>query len=355
MQRTPLYAEHESLGAKIIDFHGWALPVQYEGIIQEHNHTRTATSVFDCSHMGEFEIRGADAVKAYSDLIVSKVASIKNGRARYGALLTDEGTIIDDVITFKFADDDLYVVTNGGPLEEVSATFRSLHPGVKDVSEESAKIDVQGPGSRDVLLNIGLEEAGALKYFNLCRTTWQGTEIVLSRTGYTGELGYEVFMPNELAVAFWRAVLQQPDVKPAALGARDTLRTEVGYGLSGQDFDNKRTPLEANMESFIAWDTPFRGKNALEAQRASGEYPRLTAIRTADRRAPRHDFEVKKDGAVVGVVTSGTFGPSVGHGIGLAYLPVELTQPGVQLTCGPRDLGIETAELPFYKDGTCRN
>jgi len=355
MQQTPLFDEHHRLGAKVIDFHGWALPVQYAGIIQEHLHTRSDASVFDCSHMGEFTIHGSDAIAAYDNLVMSNVGGIKVGRARYGALLTNDGYIVDDIITFRLADDELYVVTNAGPLDEVSATFTGLHPGIKDVSSQTAKIDVQGPRSRDVLGQIGMADAARLKYFGLCKSTWRDTDIVLSRTGYTGELGYEIFVPNALAVPLFRAVLEVDGVEPAGLGARDTLRTEVGYGLSGQDFDSSRTPLEAAMEPFIAWDSSFRGRDALLAKRDAGGYPVLTAIRTGSRRAPRHGFEVKQDGNVVGEVTSGTFGPSVGYGIGLAYLPQELTQPGTALTAGPRDLGIETVELPFYKDGTCRN
>jgi aminomethyltransferase len=184
---------------------------------------------------------------------------------------------------------------------------------------------------------------------------WGGAEIIVSRTGYTGELGFELFIPNEIAVPLLRALLDIEGTAPAGLGARDTLRTEMGYGLSGQDFGEERTPLEANMAPFIAWDTPFIGKEALLAQKEKGGYAVLTAIATDSRRAPRHDFEVKHEGEPAGVVTSGTFGPSVARGIGMAYLPTELSAPGTALTAGPKDLAIETAELPFYKDGTCRN
>jgi aminomethyltransferase len=246
------------------------------------------------------------------------------------------------------------VVTNAGPLKKVSALFRGCHENVHDVSDETAKIDIQGPLARDILVRE-IPVAAQLKYFQACKAEWRDMEIVLSRTGYTGELGFELFVPESLAVSLWYALLDHEEVAPAGLGARDTLRTEVGYALSGQDFDETRTPLEANMESFVAWDTPFIGKDALLAQKDRGGYDVLAPIKTADRRAPRHGFEVEHDGSIAGVVTSGTFGPSVGHGVGLAYLHPDLSKPGIKLTAGPKQLPVETATLPFYTSGTCRN
>lgn len=353
LRQTPLYDEHLALGGKIVDFHGWALPVQFAGIIEEHHHTRKLASLFDCSHMGEFLIIGQDAIEAFSAIICSDPVRLPVGRAKYGAMLLESGGIVDDLITMKLAEDRLFVVTNAGPLAEVSRRIRACHTQARDISDETAKIDIQGPLARDLLANE-IPEAAALKYFQVREVTWQGMPIVLSRTGYTGELGYEIFVPNELAVPLWRKLLSYAPVRPAGLGARDTLRTEVCYALSGQDFDSTRTPLEANMAAYIAWDTDFIGKAALEAQRAAGNYPILTPIRAADRRAPRHGFDVKLDGRVVGTITSGTFGPSVGHGVGLAYLPRNLTQPGTLLTAGPKDLPIETARAPLYSAGTCR-
>jgi glycine cleavage system T protein (aminomethyltransferase) len=355
MRQTPLTEELAAIGGKIVDFHGWALPVQFAGIVREHEHTRTAVSIFDCSHMGEFEITGAEAVAAHDRLVISDIAKLKPGRARYGAFLNDDGGIIDDVITMKLDDDRLFVVTNAGPLEQVAAMLTAIGPGVRNVSDGTAKIDVQGPRARNLLVEAGYPLAGELNYFGMGATEWDGAPVILSRTGYTGELGFEIYLPNEKAVPLWRELGAIDGVKPAGLGARDTLRTEMGYPLSGQDVDETRTPLEAGMDFFVAWDSAFRGKEALVRQRDAGDYAVLTPIRTADRRAPRHDFEVKADGAVVGRVTSGTFGPSVGHGVGLAYLSQDCASPGTALTAGPRDLPIEVAEIPFYKQGTCRN
>lgn len=354
MLRTPLYDEHVALGGKIVDFNGWALPVQFAGIVHEHNHTRTKASLFDCSHMAEFRIRGDATVKAYADLVCSDPAKLRVGRSRYGALLNESGGIIDDIITMKLADDDYFVVTNAGPREKVAGILKTAGDGVEDVTDTTAKIDIQGPVARDVLVRE-LPMAAELKYFEIRPAEWSGTPILASRTGYTGEMGFELFVPNEFAVPLWRALLAHDEVEPAALGARDTLRTEVGYALSGQDFNETRTPLQARMESFVAWDTEFIGKEALARQRDQGGYQRLAAIASPDRRAPRHDMEVRQGDKIVGVVTSGTFGPSVGHGIGLAYLDEDCLEPGTKLEAGPRNLEVTVVELPFYKDGTCRN
>lgn len=354
MRQTPLYDEHVAHGARVIDFHGWALPVQYAGIVLEHVHTRTHVALFDTCHMAEFRVRGRHPIEAFDRLVCNDMSNLPLGRCRYGAITNDSGGIIDDTIAMRLDDEELYVVTNAGPYEQVRAILSRA--GAVSVSEATAKIDVQGPESREVLARIGLEEAARLRYYTCCRTQWRNQSLVLSRTGYTGELGYEIYLPNELAVPLWRTLLEAENVLPAGLGARDTLRTEMGYPLSGQDFDESRTPLEAGMERFVAWDKAFVGREALAAQRERGDYPVLKGIRTGDRRSPRPGFEARVDGAVVGTVTSGTFGPSVGYGIGLAYLPRGMGEADSSgLTVGPKELPVTVAGLPFYTGGTSRD
>ena len=353
VQKSPLHDAHMSGGGKVVDFHGWALPVQFSGIIEEHLHTRTHASIFDCSHMGEFVAKGEAALKHVDALVTSDIFSIKPSRARYGAILNEDGTFLDDIISFRMAEDELYIVTNAGPLAEVSPLL-TAGDGVEDVSAATAKIDVQGPKARAVLESVGLTDALSLKYFQNGHAQWNGVDVIASRTGYTGELGYELFMPNELAVPLWEALLEVDGVRPAGLGARDTLRTEVGYALSGQDIGPHCTPLEAGMEGFVHWDGAFRGKEALQARRAEGTLLRFVGLVTDSRRAPRHDFELKHNGEAVGMVTSGTFGPSVNHGVGLGYVKPDFSEEGTQLTAGLRDLPVTIAAIPFYKDGTCR-
>ena len=353
MRRTPLYDEYSAHGAKVVDFHGWALPVQFAGIVEEHLHTRAKAGLFDCSHMGEFLLRGDAAIQAFNRLIIGDIFILKTGRCRYTAILNEDGGIIDDCVALRLAEDEVCVVTNAGPVEAVAPLICAA-PGAENLSDYTAKIDVQGPRSRDVLLELGLDAVRPLKYWTGTRAQWLGEEILVSRSGYTGELGYEIFLPNAMAAKAWRIIAAHPEVAPCGLGARDTLRTEMGYALYGEDVDTSTTPLEARLDRFIAWDSDFPGKAKIEALRDRGGYRVLTAIRSLSRRAPRHGFEVKRDGLAVGVVTSGTFGPSVGCGVGLAMLEPDCAPPGTALTAGPKDMEMVTAEIPVYPGGTCR-
>ncbi len=354
MRQTPLYSEYARHGAKVVDFHGWALPVQFAGILEEHRHTREKAGLFDCSHMGEFHLRGDQAIHAFDRLVFSDMLGLKMGRCRYSGILNGQGGIVDDCVGMRLAEDELYVVTNAGPLEKVAALIGEEIPGVDNVSAQTAKLDLQGPLSRGILLELGLEAIAPLKFWQVTRAEWQGHPMIVARAGYTGELGYELYMPNAAAAKVWQLLVEHPDVMPCGLGARDTLRLEMGYPLNGEDVRPFTTPLEADMGRFICWDKHFPGKAVLERQREEGGYMRLTPIVSPNRRAPRHGFELKQDGATVGEVTSGTFGPSVGTGVGLAMLAPQYTGPGVSLTAGPRDMPVETTELPVYKEGTCR-
>lgn len=355
MRQTPLHGEYAAHGGKAVDFHGWALPVQFTGIIQEHLHTRSKAGLFDCSHMGEFLLQGEAAIRAFDRMVFGDMLSLKPGRCRYTGILNEQAGIIDDCVGLKFAEDELYVVTNAGPLDQVAGMILGQCPGAADLSDATAKLDVQGPRSREVLLSLGFDAIAPLQYWTGLRTRWRDAEIVITRAGYTGELGYEIFVPNEIAPVLWRTLTAHPDVIPCGLGARDTLRTEVGYPLNGEDVAESTTPLEAGMERFIAWNkADFAGKAILEEQRARGDHDVLTAIRSANRQAPRHGFEIKHEGTVVGVVTSGTFGPSVGCGVGLARLSRAAAAPGTVFSAGPRDLAIEAASIPVYDKGTCR-
>ncbi len=352
-RHTPLFDEHQCLHAKMTEFHGWALPLQYRTIVEEHLHCRHAASIFDCSHMGVFFLT-ADAAEVLDPHVFINPLAIMAGRCRYASLLTACGGIIDDAILCRIDQDTLMVVTNAGPLDRVSALLKDLHPDVWDASPDIAKIDVQGPASREVLVRLGFESAKTLRYFTCCRDVWQDRGVIVTRAGYTGELGYEIYLPNETAPVLWNQLIEQPEVAPAGLGARDTLRLEMGFTLYGQDVDENTTSLEAGMARFIDWDCDFRAKQSLWIQRELGRYRIRTGIRSFDRRAPRTGFEVRSEGQPVGIVTSGTFGPSVGVGIGMAYVPLEFATPGVRLTAGPKDLELEVVEMPFYRDGSLR-
>ncbi len=354
MRQTPLFDACVRHDAKMVDFHGWSLPVQFRGIVEEHLATREKAGLFDCSHMGEFFIRGVEAIRALDTLVIGDMCGLAPGKCRYSAILNENGGIIDDCVALRLGPEEIYLVTNAGPLEKVGALLAERLPAVEDVSDATAKIDIQGPLSRHILLGLGLEAAAPLGFWTGVRCGWRGIELIISRAGYTGELGYELYLPADAADVVWEALLEDGVAVPCGLGARDTLRTEMCYPLNGEDVDETRTPLEAGMDRFIAWNTEFPGKERILAMRGRGGYDLLTPVRSADRRAPRHGFEVFSGGAPVGVVTSGTFGPSVGCGIGLAYLRPEHAAPGTPLTAGPRNLEITTAEAPIHKGGTCR-
>jgi len=354
MRQTPLFNAYARHGARVVDFHGWALPVQFRGIVEEHLHTRRAAGVFDCSHMGEFMVRGAEAIAALDRLVIGNLTALKTGRCRYTALLNADAGIIDDCVALRLSQEEMYFVTNAGPLEEVSALLAARVPGVEDQSAATAKIDVQGPRSREILLSLGLQAAAPLAYWSGVRTEWRGVPLVVTRAGYTGELGYELYVPADAGEAVWDAVLAAEGTMPCGLGARDTLRSEMAYPLNGDDLDPSRTPLETAMDRFIAWETEFPGKARLLHQRDAGDYERLTPVKSLDRRAPRAGFEVFDGADRAGTVTSGTFGPSLGCGVGLAYLSPAAAVPGKRLTAGPRALEIEVCEAPVYREGTCR-
>lgn len=355
MQYTPLLSEYERHGGKVVDFHGWGLPLQFQGILEEHRWVRKEAGVFDCSHMGEFVIRGDENIRCFSNLVIGNMVKLAVGRCRYTTLLKESGGIIDDGVALRLSPEEVFFVTNAGALEAVAAWLQHYVPEIENISGDMAKIDVQGPRAPKIMQALGFSGVETLAFWAGGRFQWEKVDVIVTRAGYTGELGYELFVPNDDAIALWRALTAFPEVVPCGLGARDTLRTEMGYPLSGQDVDESRTPVEAGLNRFIAWDTEFPGKSILETQRDSGDHDVLVALRSADKRAPRHGFELRHDDAVVGEVTSGTFGPSVGYGVGLGYVPVALAQPGQHFAAGPRSLPVTIETLPFYKDATGRN
>ena len=355
MQQTPLFEQYAKHNARVVDFHGWALPIQFAGIIEEHKQVRTEAGIFDCSHMGEFLFTGADAIAALDRLVIGSMTSLAVGKCRYTALLHEDGGILDDGVALRLSEEELLLVTNAGALDSVAALFQQKVPGAKNLSADLAKIDIQGPLAPRILSEFGFECVRSLTFWSGAQLYRKGLDLIITRAGYTGEWGYEIFVPNEGAADLWQELAAHPSVKPCGLGARDTLRMEMGYPLSGQDLTADRTALEAGLDRFIAWDTDFLGKARMEAQRDSGDYQVLTLLKSADKRAPRHGFELVYNGETAGVVTSGTFGPSVNCGIGLGYVPRALAQPGVMLEAGPRKLPVQIETPPFYKESTGRN
>jgi aminomethyltransferase len=348
LQGTPLEAEHQQLGALMAPFGGWNMPIQYEGIIAEHRWCRERAALFDICHMGEFLFTGDIVASGLEDVFTFSVATIPVGRSRYGFLLNERGGIIDDLI-----------VTNAATAANDFAVIRErLHGGeFKDLSSLTAKLDLQGPLAREVITSYLDPAIGSLPYFKFMPTTVLGAPALVSRTGYTGELGYEIFLPSDKVVELWRQLLADERVKPAGLGARDLLRLEMGYSLYGNDLSTEITPLEAGLGAFVNFDTAFVGKEALLAKLKQGAARAKVAFKVNSRRTPRHDYDIQMNGQSVGVVTSGGFSPMLSCGIGLGLVSPTAAAVGTPLvvTDGNATMEATVCELPFYTASSLRS
>lgn len=357
---TPLCQVHQDLGARMVPFAGWNMPVQYpEGIIAEHTHTREEVSLFDICHMGEFRLTGTGVAEALDKIFPRLVSSQKVGSCRYNFLLTDQGTVIDDLIIYRLAEEEFYIVVNAGSKDADLARLSALLPesvNIADESESTAKLDLQGPASADVLADLGFDKAALPRYYKWIKTEIKGVPILLSRTGYTGELGFELYFSADKASEIWNCLLENPQVKPAGLGARDTLRLEMGYPLYGHEMDTETTPIEAGFGGMlkISEDRNFPGVDVL---RNSQPAKQLVGIEIEGRRAARAGAEISLNGKVVGKVTSGTFSPSLGKAIALGFLVPEVNvEKGMvlELAAGRGTISGTVTDLPFYQNSSVR-
>jgi aminomethyltransferase len=359
LKSTPLSSHHRAMGALMAPFGGWDMPIQYEGIIAEHRACRQQAALFDICHMGEFIFSGDIVADGLEDVFTFSVASIPIGRSRYGFLLNEAGGIIDDLIVFKLAVDKAMIVVNAATADnDFEVISRRLKGGgIANVTEHTGKLDLQGPLSRDVMGRFFDSSVCNLPYFKFTTAKILGFEAIVSRTGYTGELGYEIFIPHEKIPDLWELILSDDRVKPAGLGSRDLLRLEVGYSLYGSDLSESITPLEAGLENFVNFDSRFVGKDALLKQKSAGLTRVKVPFKVASRRSPRHDYTIMSNSESVGIVTSGAFSPMLGCGIGIGFVPPQLAVPGTALTiCHDRvSLEAEVCQLPFYKGGSLRN
>ncbi len=354
LKETPLAGWHAAHGAKMVDFAGWSMPVQYEGIIKEHEHTRSQAGIFDISHMGEFLLSGKGAQAALDAIVTHNLATLGAGKCRYGFMLDEKGGVLDDLIVYCLGADDYMLVVNGACEESDFAWVQKHLPAgitLKNVSAETAKIDLQGPRSLEALEAVLGAKWGHLKYFNFERSSFMGEPMIVSRTGYTGELGYELYLPWGKAQAIWEKLAAVDFVKPIGLGARDTLRLELGYPLYGQDLDTAHNPVEAGYGFLMGKETPFVGKDALSTVKE-----KLVPLEIDGRRSARHgDIVLTAGGRECGVVTSGVFSPSLGHSVALAYVKAEFAERETFVVKGQRaELPARRSELPFYKGGTAR-
>jgi aminomethyltransferase len=350
-RKTPLYDAHKRLGAKLIDFGGWWLPVNYAaGILDEHHATRRAVGVFDVSHMGEIHFRGARAREAVQRLVTNDLGKLTDGRALYTVACLPSGGIVDDLIVYRVRDDHYLIVVNASNTAKDEAHFRAFTGDlctIENASDETALIAFQGPRAA---------ERGALRPFSfVADTTVAGRGATIARTGYTGEDGFEIFCAPADAEVVFGALVEAANAAgglPVGLGARDTLRLEARLPLYGNDLTEETTPLEAGLGWVVKLDgADFVGREALRAQAAAGVTRKLSGFVMKERGVARHGYPVLANGQRVGEVTSGSVGPTVGKNIGLAYLPTALAAAGssIVVDCRGKPAAAEVVAGPFYK------
>ncbi|MFH0778206.1 MAG: glycine cleavage system aminomethyltransferase GcvT [Candidatus Eisenbacteria bacterium] len=359
-KETPLTGRHRELGAKLVEFAGWLMPVQYTGLLDEHKAVREAVGLFDVSHMGEVWLSGPGAVAAANRLVTNEVSSLRERQVLYTPMCYENGGIVDDVLVYRVGDDVLLVV-NASNMDKDQEWIRSHVPGgvsVENRSLDTVQVALQGPRTEEVLKAAGLSALIPLKHNEHARVSVRGMDVLASRTGYTGEDGFEFYHDAKDGGKLWDLLLEAgkpAGIKPIGLGARDTLRFEMGYCLYGNEIDGTTTPLEAGLGWTVKLDkSDFIGREALVAQKAAGLGRRLVGLEMLDTAIPRKGYPVASRGREVGHVTSGTFSPSLEKGFALAYVRTEDAKPGTELfvSIRGRESRAVVTTLPFYKRGS---
>ncbi len=358
MKKTPLHGQHIELGARMGEFGGWDMPIQYAGILQEHHHTRTKASIFDICHMGEFELSGSTASNDLERLLTCNITSIAIGQVRYGFMLNDEGGVIDDLTCYRLDTDRYMLVVNAGTAG-VDAKWIQSHVSAEtqftDLSPSMAKLDVQGPESRNVLEDVFGCPLPELGYFRFKEFQAMDASCILSRTGYTGELGYEIYLPTKAVSRFWDKLLEHDLCEPSGLGARDTLRLEMGYPLYGQELSAARTPVATSRGAFIDLKKEFVGKAHIQSDIDDPSVQLIGLVFNSKRAAREHD-KIYFDGIKIGEVTSGSLAPSLGVAVAMAFVEFEFSELGreLQVEIRGKQFPATVVKLPFYANGTAR-
>lgn len=363
---TPLFAQHQALGASFTDFAGWQMPLKYTSELAEHHAVRTSAGLFDLSHMGEIDVRGPGAAALMDYALVGELSKVPVGRAKYSLLCNAEGGIIDDLVVYRLGDDHFLVVANAANYpavhREITARATGFDALVADVSAETALIAVQGPAAEDVVSALVPDDqrqlVADLKYYACTPAVVAGIDVLLARTGYTGEDGFELYVPGEQSPALWTALLDAVTARggtAAGLACRDTLRLEAGMALYGHELTMQTNPYEAGLGKVVRLNKDFVGRDALQALSEAPVERVLVGLRGEGRRAARAEYPVYADDGdtVVGVVTSGALSPTLGYPISLAYVDAALAEPGTELTVdirGRREPFVVTASQ-FYRRG----
>ncbi|WP_071460108.1 glycine cleavage system aminomethyltransferase GcvT [Bacillus massilinigeriensis] len=359
LKRTPLLDLYSEYGGKTIDFGGWELPVQFSGIKEEHHAVRNKAGLFDVSHMGEFEVKGAGSLAYLQKLMTNDVSRLKVGGAQYTAMCYENGGTVDDLLIYKLAEDDYLLVVNASNIEKDFQWMESKLTDdveLKNVSDETAQLALQGPEAEKVLQRLTHENLAEIGFFKFKEEVdIVGKKALVSRTGYTGEDGFEIYCRPEDAAFLWKKILEagkDAGVQPCGLGARDTLRFEANLALYGQELSESISPLEAGIGFAVKLGKDdFIGKEALNSQKENGVPRKLVGIEMIDRGIPRHGYPVYKEGKVIGEVTTGTQSPTLKRNIGLVLLDSEFAAIGteVEVEIRGKQLKAVTVKTPFYK------
>jgi aminomethyltransferase len=359
LKRTAFYELHKSLGAKIVEFAGYEMPVQYSGIVEEHRRVRSSVGVFDVSHMGEVEIRGTGALGFVQRITANDASKLHDGRVQYSAMCYDSGGIVDDLLVYCMGDSYMLVI-NAANIDKDIAWMREHATGdvaITDRTDDTSLLAVQGPRSLATLQKLTDADLSTVQYYHFIRCRVAGVEMVASRTGYTGELGFEIYFPSDVRLAgkVWEAVMdagREYGIGPVGLGARDTLRLEMGYCLYGHDIDQSTNPLEAG----LGWITKlekgdFIGRDAIVKAKQNGLSRRLVGFSLDGKAFPRQGYPIRADGASVGQVTSGTFSPSLDKGIGMGYVHAThcAVNTPISIVIRGNEAPASIVPLPFIK------
>lgn len=360
LKKTPLYETHKKSGARMVEFGGWLMPVQYSGIKEEHLAVRSSAGIFDVSHMGEFEVSGSDALAFLQYLTPNDVSRIAVGCAQYNALLNDKAGIIDDIFVYRLEDNRYLLCVNASNTEKDWSWLKENAPKfrveLENISAKTALLAVQGPKSSAIVEKVAGKGIAQIKRLGVTSGEISGAKAIFARTGYTGEDGFEIFFDASKAEEVWEILLEagkEHNLVPAGLGARDTLRLEMGYPLHGNDIDEEHTPFESNIGWICKLDKgDFVGRDVLIKQKSEGVKEKLTGAVLSDKGVPRHGYEVlSPTGEKIGIVTSGTMSPSLGEGIALVRLRPDYADEGREIYIQVRDKKRKavTKKPPFYK------
>jgi aminomethyltransferase len=357
LKTTPLFDIHKELGGKLVPFAGWQMPIQFQGVIPEHQCVREGVGIFDVSHMGEIEIQGPSAKSLIQKLMTNDIDSMHDNQALYTLMCLENGGVVDDLLVHRFSEDHYFLCVNASNAEKdfqwILKNAGSFDATVRNTSQETAQLAIQGKHSEALLQKLCDTPLSEIRYYHFKKEKIHNFAGIIARTGYTGEDGFEVYVDAGHADPLFRAILdagKEFDLKPIGLGARDTLRLEMGYALYGNEINEESRPLEAGLGWVIKLGKDeFIGQAELKKQKDEGNRRKLVGVRLLDRGVPRPHYRVLKNGAPVGELTSGTFSPSLNTGIGLCYVSPECAEPGTKLEVEIRKLSVpaEVVKPPF--------